>query len=88
MTIFVGKLAKTKDARVSIYWNGNITTNGNIPATLSFYTADIPTTYTVLIEGILENGEYVHQTIAIARTKREENIKSMYLKQYSMENAK
>jgi pectate lyase len=64
------RLAETKDERTTIYWNGNITTDSKSPATISFYTADMPTTYTVTIEGIAENGEVIHEIFPIKRTRQ------------------
>ena len=58
------------DERTTIYWNGNVNTDSKSPATLSFYTADMPTTYTLTIEGIAENGELIHETFPINRTKK------------------
>lgn len=62
--------AKTKNERTTIYWNGNVNTDSKNPATLSFYTADNPTTYTVTIEGIAQNGELIHETFPIKRTRQ------------------
>lgn len=61
---------KTKDGRTSIYWNGNVIADSKIPATIFFYTADMPSTYTLTIEGIAENGEVIHETFSINRTKQ------------------
>jgi len=58
------------DKRTTIYWNGNVNTNSKTPATLSFYTADMPTTYTLTIEGIAENGDLIHESFPIERTKK------------------
>lgn len=44
------------DTRTTIYWAPNIITDKNGKAKLSFYTADHPGTYTVLIEGSDMNG--------------------------------
>jgi hypothetical protein len=56
--------------RTTIYWNGNVTTDSKTPAIISFYTADLSTTYTVTIEGIAENGEAIHQTFPLKRTRQ------------------
>ncbi|MEP6584676.1 MAG: TonB-dependent receptor plug domain-containing protein, partial [Ginsengibacter sp.] len=63
------KEANTKDERATIYWNGNVTTDSKHAATVSFYTADMPSTYTIMIEGIAENGELVHETFPVKRTR-------------------
>lgn len=65
-----GRQAKTKDERTTIYWNGNVTTDSKNPAIISFYTADMPTTYTITIEGIVQNGEVIHETFPIKRIRQ------------------
>ena len=62
--------SKTTDERTTIYWNGNVNTNSKTATTLSFYTADMSTTYTLTIEGIAENGDLIHESIPIKRTKK------------------
>lgn len=47
------------DSRATIYWNPNVITNGKEPATISFYAADIPTEYRIVVEGIDSNGKPV-----------------------------
>jgi len=44
------------DTRSTIDWEPNVTTGANGKATLSFYAADKPATYTVIIEGSDGNG--------------------------------
>lgn len=61
--------AKSRDERTTIYWNGNLNTDANGTAAISFYTADTRTTYTVTIEGITQDGKLIHQTFSIKRTK-------------------
>jgi len=39
------------DTRSTIYWNPNVVTDKNGKASVSFYTADKPGTYTVIMEG-------------------------------------
>ena len=40
------------DGRSTIYWNPNIFTDGKSSTEVSFYAADIPTTYRVVVEGL------------------------------------
>jgi hypothetical protein len=47
------------DFRSTVYWNPNLTTDENGLAQLSFYAADLPTTYRVVIEGVTASGEPV-----------------------------
>ena len=52
------------DKRTTIHWEPNIRLNEKGEAGLSFYTADRPSTYTVVIEGITDDGKacrYVKQ---------------------------
>lgn len=52
------------DKRSTIHWEPNIRLNEKGEAGLSFYTADRPSTYTVVIEGITDEGQvcrYVRQ---------------------------
>nr|WP_068887457.1 hypothetical protein [Pedobacter panaciterrae] len=44
------------DLRATIYWNPNVITDAQGKAEVSFYTADIPGSYTVTIEGSNMNG--------------------------------
>lgn len=41
----------TPDMRSTIYWNANVVTDQNGKATVSFYAADLPTSYSIKIEG-------------------------------------
>ena len=45
------------DKRSTIHWEPNIRLNDKGEAGLSFYTADRPSTYTVVIEGITDEGQ-------------------------------
>jgi TonB-dependent SusC/RagA subfamily outer membrane receptor len=47
------------DTRSTIYWNPNIVTNGKEPLQISFFAADLPTHYRVIVEGIDANGQVV-----------------------------
>ena len=49
------------DLRTTIYWEPNLTTDEDGKANFRFYTADVPTTYTVVIEGITEDGKIVYK---------------------------
>jgi hypothetical protein len=49
------------DLRSTIYWNPMITLNNFDNKTLSFFTADTPGTYRVIIEGITQDGQPLHQ---------------------------
>ncbi|MDR2037341.1 MAG: carboxypeptidase regulatory-like domain-containing protein [Bacteroidales bacterium] len=49
------------DLRTTIHWQSNLTTDEEGKASFSFYTADDPSTYTVVIEGMTEDGKIVYQ---------------------------
>ena len=44
------------DVRSTIYWNPNVSTTGKEAAVLSFYTADLPGTYRIVVEGLTIDG--------------------------------
>jgi len=48
------------DLRTTIYWKPNVLTDDEGNAKLDFYTADDPGTYSVIIEGISEDGRLIH----------------------------
>ncbi|MDR2292015.1 MAG: hypothetical protein LBE11_00895, partial [Prevotellaceae bacterium] len=48
------------DIRSTIYWKPNALTNETGKAAIDFHTADNPTTYSVVIEGINENGKLIY----------------------------
>ena len=51
---------KMADYRSTIYWNPKVVTNAQTGlATVSFFAADLPGTYRIVGEGILQNGEPV-----------------------------
>ena len=47
------------DLRTTIYWKPNVLTDDEGNAKLDFYTADDPGTYSVIIEGISEDGRLI-----------------------------
>ncbi|MBK0379379.1 SusC/RagA family TonB-linked outer membrane protein [Mucilaginibacter segetis] len=53
---------KRDDVRSTIYWNPNINTDKDGKADFSFYTANAPATYKVIIEGLDYEGHLAHQT--------------------------
>jgi hypothetical protein len=50
------------DNRTTIFWEPNLVTDENGKATLSFYTADKPSTYTIRVEGTDMAGNFGYQT--------------------------
>ena len=48
------------DFRTTLYWQPNVLTDDEGNATLDFYTADDPATYSVIIEGVSEDGQLIH----------------------------
>lgn len=55
------------DYRSTVYWQPVIRTDSTGKASLSFYTADLNATYSIIIEGLTQNGEPVFQKIQIKR---------------------
>jgi hypothetical protein len=53
---YAGKDTTGIDIRSTIHWEPNLVTNEKGEATVSFYSADQPTTYTITIEGSDMNG--------------------------------
>ena len=48
------------DLRTTIYWKPNVITDADGNAKLDFYTADDPATYSVIIEGVSDDGKLIH----------------------------
>lgn len=61
----VDKTSGTADLRSTIFWDANVVTDENGKARLSFYSADLPGTYTVKIEGTDMFGRFGYQKIWI-----------------------
>ena len=49
------------DLRTTIHWQPNITTDEHGKASFSFYTANAPATYTVVIEGVTADGKIMYK---------------------------
>jgi hypothetical protein len=52
---------KNPDLRSTIYWKPNVITDSEGKSVLSFYTADTPSTYSAIIEGITGDGKLIYQ---------------------------
>jgi len=48
------------DLRTTIYWKPNVITDDDGNAKLDFYSADDPATYSVIIEGVSDDGKLIH----------------------------
>ena len=48
------------DLRTTIYWKPNVITDDSGNAKVDFYTSDDPSTYSVIIEGISDEGKLIH----------------------------
>jgi len=55
------------DLRTTIYWNPDITPSARGDAAFDFYTADTPSDYSVIIEGITSDGLIIHSKSRISR---------------------
>ncbi len=59
------------DLRSTIYWNPFVITDGKEPAKVSFYAADVPTRYRIVVEGVTAEGEPVRgEKIIVVRSKK------------------
>jgi TonB-dependent SusC/RagA subfamily outer membrane receptor len=58
--------SESPDLRTTVYWNPCVKIIDG-KATLNFYTADTPTTYSVLLEGISRDGALIQTTKTISR---------------------
>jgi hypothetical protein len=61
--------ANGKDQRSTIHWEPNINTDSDGKATVSFYSADNPGTYSIILEGTDMNGNIGRQTGSITIQK-------------------
>ena len=55
------------DERATIYWNGSILTDNQGKVSISFFTADPATTYTVTMMGVTAGGDRIYKKININR---------------------
>ena len=58
-----------EDLRTTLYWNPGVITNENGEASFDFYTADTETTYSVVIEGITNDGRIIRNVSTINKKK-------------------
>jgi TonB-dependent SusC/RagA subfamily outer membrane receptor len=59
------------DLRTTIYWNPFVVTDGKNPTMVSFYAADVPTRYRIVVEGVTAEGEPVRgEKIIVVRSKK------------------
>lgn len=56
-----------KDLRTTLYWNPIVKSDKDGKAGFSFYTADNPVTYTVIIEGVTDDGRVIRAVEKIDR---------------------
>ena len=56
------KKSSKPDYRTTIHWNPNVQVDSTGIVNLSFYAADIPTKYSVVLEGISSLGHLIHSS--------------------------
>lgn len=56
---------KDSDLRTTIYWNPDVKIPSGGQAGFDFYTADTQTTYTIMIEGVADNGRLIRKVARI-----------------------
>lgn len=61
----VGKSNEIPDLRTTLYWSPRLAADERGDASFSFYTSDQPGNYFLIMEGIAENGEFVHVAKAL-----------------------
>jgi len=54
------KNSSTPDYRTTILWNPNVQVDSTGTVNLSFYAADIPTTYRIILEGVSSLGHLIY----------------------------
>jgi hypothetical protein len=60
----------TSDLRSTIYWNPNVRVAETGEVSLDFYSADAETTYSVVIEGISDQGHLIYKRAKIQRMEK------------------
>jgi len=55
------KYLSNPDYRTTIFWKPDIVINGDEEAKFNFYTSDIPSTYSVVIEGLSNDGRIIRR---------------------------
>jgi len=59
------------DFRSTIYWNPLLISDGKEPLMVSFYAADIPTSYRIVVEGVTADGQAIRgEKIIVVRSKK------------------
>ena len=61
------KKSSYSDLRSTIYWKGNLLTDANGKASVEFFTADEPSTYTVSLMGVTTTGMLIDKEVKIIR---------------------
>jgi len=56
-----------RDLRTTIYWNPDVVISPEGEATFDFYSADTPSTYTLLIQGVTANGAVIQSKNTVSR---------------------
>lgn len=51
------------DYRTTIHWNPNVQVDSTGTVNISFYAADIPTQYSIVLEGISSSGHLIHSSL-------------------------
>lgn len=55
------KNSKVPDLRTTIYWNPNLSLSKKGDAFFDFYSSDATTEYSIVIEGVTDNGRLIHE---------------------------
>ncbi len=61
------KYNRKKDLRTTIYWNPSLRTDDNGKASFGFYSSDALSTYSVVVEGLTEDGRIIRKVGKVIR---------------------
>ncbi len=64
---FAERNSPTPDLRTTLYWDPDVTTDASGRAVVDFYSADTVGSYTIIIEGVTEDGRPVYSKQSIGR---------------------
>lgn len=67
---YIARNSSSNDFRSTIYWNPKVEADTNGRADVSFYSADIPTKYRIVVEGISIYGHLLYKTTDTFVTER------------------
>jgi hypothetical protein len=61
----IGNTGRTTNQKTTLYWNGDLITDGQGSNKVSFYTSDLVTEYLITIAGVSSRGERLYKTVIL-----------------------